>query len=64
MAPKKKHTGKVLHITEKDFMKANRRAARLEEIAAHGKPVSLRTLKHRSKKTYTRKQKHAGLDEE
>ena len=44
-----------LRITEKDFMLANRRAARLEEIAMHGKPVSLRTLKHKSKKTYNRK---------
>lgn len=26
-----------LHITEKDFMLANRRAARMEDIAAHGK---------------------------
>ena len=53
MRPGKKH--KKLHITEKDFMLANRRAARMEEIALHGKPVSLRTLRHKSKKTYSRK---------
>ena len=46
---------KVLHITEKDFMLANRRAAREEEIALHGKPVSFRRLLHRSKKDYDRK---------
>lgn len=52
---KRKKAPKKLRITERDFMKANRRAARLEEIAYHGKPVSLRTLKHQSKKTYNRK---------
>ena len=41
MKPKKKQ--KKLHITEADFMLANRRAARLEEIAEHGRPVSFRT---------------------
>jgi hypothetical protein len=50
-----KKTPKKLRITESDFMLANRRAARQEEIAYHGKPVSLRTLKHQSKKTYSRK---------
>ena len=34
MKPKKKQ--KNLRITEADFMLANRRAARLEEIAEHG----------------------------
>ena len=53
MATKKKV--RKLRITEKDFMLANRRAARMEEIALHGKPVSLRTLRHTSKKTYSRK---------
>ena len=37
MKPKKKQ--KKLRITEADFMLANRRAARLEEIAEHGRPV-------------------------
>ena len=46
---------KKLHITEKDFMLANRRAARIEDIAAHGKPTALRSIKHVSKKAYNRK---------
>lgn len=50
-------------ITEQDFIKANRRAARLEEIAEHGKLVSLRSVKHRSKKAYNRK-KQKQQDEE
>ena len=33
---------KKLRITEADFLLANRRAARLEEIELHGKPVSFR----------------------
>ena len=55
MARRKHHTAKKLRITETDFMLANRRAARLEEIAQHGKPVSFRSLRHRSKKIYSRK---------
>ena len=39
MKPRKK-----LRITEADFMLANRRAARLEEIEQHGKPVSFRKV--------------------
>ena len=31
--------GKQLRITERDFLLANRKAAREEEILAHGKPV-------------------------
>ena len=62
---RKKKAPKKLRITESDFMLANRRAARLEEIANHGKPVSLRTLKHQSKKTYSRKRlKGMGMEEE
>ena len=60
MKPKKK--AKKLRITEADYMLAQRRAARLEEIAAHGKPVSFRTTLQRSKKAYDRKRlKRAGL---
>ena len=36
-------------------MLANRRAARLEEIAEHGRPVSMRSALHKSKKVYDRK---------
>ena len=53
MKPNKKP--KTLRITEKDFLLANRRAARMEEIEAHGKPVSFRKAIHKSKKVYDRK---------
>ncbi|MBQ7517086.1 MAG: hypothetical protein IJU13_01490, partial [Bacteroidales bacterium] len=46
---------KKFRITQKDFLTANRRAARLEEIEAHGRPVQMRTMTHRSKKVYDRK---------
>ena len=36
-------------------MLANRRAARLEEIAEHGRPVSFQKAVHKSKKDYDRK---------
>ncbi len=61
MKPKKKM--KKLRITEADYMLAQRRAARLEEIAAHGKPVSMRSTIHKSKKVYDRKRlKKAGIN--
>ena len=53
MKPKKKQ--RKLRITEADFILANRRAARLEEIAEHGKPVSFRRAIHKSRKIYDRK---------
>ena len=46
---------KKLRITEADFMLANRRAARMEEIEQHGKPVSFRKVLQKSKKAYNRK---------
>ncbi|MBO5634246.1 MAG: hypothetical protein J5907_02360 [Bacteroidales bacterium] len=55
MSAKRKNRKKTLRITEADFMLANRRAARLEEIAEHGRPVSFRKALHRSKKVYDRK---------
>ncbi|MBR1510009.1 MAG: hypothetical protein IJ623_05120 [Bacteroidales bacterium] len=48
-------TKKKLRITEADSMLANRRAARLEEIEQHGKPVSFRKVLQKSKKAYNRK---------
>lgn len=45
---------KTLHIGEEDFLLANRRAARREEIEAHGKQVSFRSVKHKSMKAYDR----------
>ena len=60
MKPKKKI--KKLRITEADFMLANRRAARMEEISEHGRPVSMRSAIHKSKKVYDRKRlKGAGI---
>lgn len=50
----KKRTG--IRITERDFLLANRKAAREEEILAHGKPLVFRSHVHRSKKRYDRKQ--------
>lgn len=59
---KRKKKQKKLHITEPDFMLANRRAARLEEIAEHGRPVSFRHSLHKSKRLYDRKRlKDRGL---
>ena len=52
---KRKKGLKKLRITEADYMLAQRRAARLEEIAEHGKPVSFRKVLHKSKKVYDRK---------
>ena len=52
---KGKHKQKKLRITEADHMLAERRAARLTEIAEHGKPVSFRSVIHKSPKAYDRK---------
>ena len=46
---------KKMRITEHDFIQANRKASREEEISAHGKPISFRSHIHQSKKTYNRK---------
>ncbi len=45
---------KKLKITLEDFILANRRAARMEEIERHGHPVQSRRMVHKSKKTYDR----------
>lgn len=47
-------------ITQSDYVKANRRASRSEEIAAHGRPVGFRRV-HESKKSYNREKMKAGL---
>lgn len=52
---KKKKTPKNFRITLDDYMLANRKAAREEEIASHGRPVSSRTMLHKSRKVYDRK---------
>ena len=54
---------KKYRITEKDFLLANRKAAREEEIQAHGKQIIFRAVKQKSKKSYDRKrQKRAGIN--
>ncbi|MCM1502741.1 MAG: hypothetical protein NC115_08780 [Bacteroidales bacterium] len=45
---------KKLRITEADFLLANRRAARQEEIETHGRQVQMRTMPHKSRKVYDR----------
>lgn len=46
---------KRLTITEKDFLLANRRASRQEELDAHGRQVIFRTHIQKSGKMYDRK---------
>ena len=46
----------IIRITERDFLLANRKAAREEEILAHGKPITFRSYLQNSKKQYNRKQ--------
>ncbi len=53
---------KKMRITEADYLLANRRASRQEEIQAHGHPVQSRRMVHKSKKIYDRKRmKRANL---
>ncbi|MCQ2139047.1 MAG: hypothetical protein MJZ09_01575 [Bacteroidales bacterium] len=55
---------KKLRITEKDYIMANRKASREEEIAAHGKQVSFRHVLHKSRKLYDRKRLSKPLPDE
>lgn len=41
-------------ITERDYIKANRKASREEEIESHTRPVGVQRV-HKSKKVYNRK---------
>ena len=45
---------KKLRITERDYVLANRRAARAEEIVLHDRQISMRRSVHKSKKVYDR----------
>lgn len=45
-----------LKITEIDYIKANRKASREEEISLYGKQIANRTTVHKSKKSYNRQQ--------
>lgn len=47
-------------ITENDYIKANRKASREEEIREHGRPAGHNRV-HKSKKAYDRKKMKAGL---
>ncbi len=51
-----------MRITEKDFLLANRRAARAEEIEAHSKQITFRTVTQKFRKIYetTQKSRHQG----
>ena len=54
---------KKFRITGKDFLLANWKASREEEIAQYGKQVIFRTTKQKSKKVYDRKRlKKAGIN--
>ena len=41
-------------ITEQDYIKANRKASREEEIKMYGKQITHRHVTHKSKKQYNR----------
>lgn len=46
---------KTMRITERDFLLANRRAARQEDIEAHGRPTTFRSKLQETRKAYNRK---------
>ncbi|MFI3262628.1 MAG: hypothetical protein R3Y26_06945 [Rikenellaceae bacterium] len=52
---------KQLKITEKDYLRAHRKASREAEISTFGKQVSHRTKVQKSKKTYDRTGNKAAL---
>jgi len=56
----KKHTTIHTTITERDYLRAHRKASREEEIALHGRPLP-RSKPHRSKKIYDRKTQKAAF---
>ena len=54
-------TFKKIRITKQDYILANRKASREEEIAAHGKQISFRSHLHSSKKVYNRKKTNKAI---
>jgi hypothetical protein len=54
---------KKRRITEKDYIKAVRKASREAEIEAHGKPITSNSHVFRSKRAYDRKKLKAVFDE-
>lgn len=55
--------GTELKITLKDYLRANRKAAREAEIAVFGCPVKIDRI-HKSKKVYNRKKNKADLNKD
>ena len=55
MSRKKRKPKSGYRITVDDFLKANRKASREEEIASHGSQVSFRRVLHKSRRQYDRK---------
>ena len=45
---------KKLRLTQEDYILANRKAAREEEIERHGRQIQFRRMVHKSKKAYDR----------
>lgn len=52
--------GRKMRITREDYLRANRKASREEEIIRHGHPVRIGGV-HVSKKVYNRKRSKAEL---
>ena len=52
---KRKKRNSSYRITVQDFIKANRKASREEEIASPGSQVSFRRVLHKSRRQYDRK---------
>ena len=52
---KRKKRNNAYRITVQDFIKANRKASREEEIASHGSQLSFRRVLHKSRRQYDRK---------
>ena len=56
---------KKFRITEKDFLLANRKASREEEIEKYGRQILFRTTTQKSRKVYDRKRlKKAGINDD
>lgn len=55
---------KKYRITVEDYLIAQRKASREEEIRLHGKQISGRRVLHRSKKTYSRKNQKPVIPED
>lgn len=52
----------IASFGEEIYIKAMRRASRMDEIERHGRPVDMGPKIHNSKKAYSRKPKHRNLN--